>query len=431
MSSIRKNRPLQGKRAYPSTHVPGSKSLTNRALLLAALAEGTTTLHNVLESDDTRVMEQALKALGVKVEKIGDTRIITREGGLKRPQKPLFLGNAGTAVRFLTAILSHQPFHCRLDGDTRMRKRPLTDLLDGLMQLGARIDCKTGCPPLTLLRGPLTGDRVTIRGKNSSQYISALLILAPLLPHGLTIEIEGELTSKPYIDMTLAIMNKFCIQISEREAYHRFKIPHQKYKSTTYTIESDASSANPFFGLAAITGKTLAVKNINRKTRQPDIKILEPLEIMGCRIHETSEEIQITGPQKLRPLGHLNANSFPDGAMTLAVVAAFAEGTTELTGLHNLRIKESDRLHALATELKKIGVDVIEKKEGLEIHGNPSTLHPATIKTYNDHRIAMCFGMAQARLPELKIQNPACVNKTYPRFWADLKKLTLKLQPKP
>jgi 3-phosphoshikimate 1-carboxyvinyltransferase len=366
-------------------------------------------------------MEEALKALVVKIEKKANTWIVTRKGPFKAPKSALFLGNAGTAVRFLTAMLAHQPFPCTIDGDARMRERPLVDLIEGLQQLGAKIDCPTGCPPLTLLGGPLHGSRVKIHGNNSSQYVSALLMLAPLLPEGLTIEVEGALTSKPYIDMTLAIMNKFCIQKITREAYRWFKIPPQNYQPITHTIESDASSASYFFGLAAITGKTITVENLSRQTGQPDIRVLDALETMGCKVKETLLGIQITGPQKLKPLGSLDANDFPDGAMTLAVVSAFAEGKTELTGLQNLRIKESDRLHALATELQKIGAHVVEKADGLEIHGEPSTLRGASIATYNDHRIAMCFGMAKAQLPNLQIENPKCVNKTYPQFWEDLK----------
>lgn len=406
----------------PSIRVPGSKSLTNRALLLAALAEGTSTLHNVSEGDDTRVMQEALEALGVKIQKKDDgTLVVTHHGPWKAPQKPLFLGNAGTAVRFLTAILSHQRFPCTIDGNARMRKRPLTDLIKGLKQLGAKIECPTDCPPLTLLEGPLQGNHVKIQGENSSQYVSALLMLAPLLKEGLTIEIDGELSSKPYIDMTLDLMNKFCIQKIECETYRQFKIPHQKYQPITCTIESDASSASYFFGLAAITGQTLTVENLSLKTKQADIRILGALEAMDCMVKETPEGTQVKGPKTLQPLGKLDANAFPDGAMTLAVVSAFAYGETHLTGLHNLHIKESDRLHALTTELKKIGVDVAENDDGLKIRGKPSKLRPASIKTYNDHRIAMCFGMAKARLPKLTIQNPACVNKTYPNFWNDLK----------
>jgi 3-phosphoshikimate 1-carboxyvinyltransferase len=404
-----------------SIKVPGSKSLTNRALLVASLAKGTSVLNNVLLSDDTHVMIKALQKLGVDIGIKENTLTITSSGSFQPPSSPLILGNAGTAVRFLTAILAHQSFSSTIDGDNRMKERPLKNLIDALTELGAQINCPTGCPPLTINGGQLTGEKVNISGHQSSQYISALLMLGPLLPQGLILTISDELTSKPYVDLTTQLMSQFGIKGIRNNRHHSFEILPQKYTPQTINIEADASSATYFFGIAALTGKTITVSNLTRKTVQPDIKILKALEQMGCTITETEKDITLTGPSTLQALGKHDANDFPDGAMTLAVIAAFAEGTTTLTGLHNLKLKESDRLTALSTELKKIGALVSITDDSITIEGNPNTLHAnATISTYNDHRMAMCFGMAQTVLPDLIIQNPDCVSKTYPQFWDDV-----------
>ncbi|EKD92848.1 MAG: hypothetical protein ACD_28C00317G0008 [uncultured bacterium] len=404
-----------------SISVPGSKSLTNRALLMASLAKGTSHLNNVLQSEDTDVMREALEKMGVALKKTETALTISSTGEWHAPQTPLFLNNAGTAVRFLTAILSHQPFTSHIEGNKRMQERPLRDLLNGLESLGAQIESQNGCPPLTIHGKPLSSNHVVISGNNSSQYVSALLMLAPLLPDGLTITIQNGVSSKPYIDMTLDIMNKFFIQGITRVGYEQFTIPHQPYQPTTLTLEADASSATYFWGLAALNKTTIEVRHLSRKNLQADLKLLEALESMGCRVQETPNGIAVTGPTELHPLGEYNANNFPDGAMTLAVLCAFAKGKTRLKGLHNLRIKESDRLHALATELSKIGAYIQEHDDGLTIEGNPKFLHGATISTYNDHRVAMAFGMAGCRVSDMTIENPDCVKKTYPNFWNDLR----------
>lgn len=418
-------------------HVPGSKSLTNRALLLAALAKGESVLDNVLDSDDTRVMMEALSNLGLVIEKQGNQVKIQGNPHWEKPKTPLYLSNAGTAVRFLTAILANQPFETTLDGDSRMRERPLHDLLAALRNLGTDIDCPTGCPPLVIHGKPLTQNKTHLSGTTSSQYVSALLMLAPLLPNGLTITIDGELTSKPYIDLTLDLMNTFCIQEIERDHYRKFHVPPQSYRPQNLTIEADASSATYFWGIAALTGQTITTPHLTRNSKQADIQILPFLEQMGCNISEDKNGIMVKGPLRLSlpttdyglRTFFINANAFPDGAMTLAILAAFAQGETVLTGLHTLKHKESDRLTALATELQKIGAHATATDDTLTIEGNPAcptgnpdSLHPVSIATYNDHRMAMSFGMAQCRLPEITIENPGCVAKTYPHFWEDLKK---------
>lgn len=406
--------------------IPGSKSLTNRALLLAALAPGESNLHNLLRSDDTEVMIQALKQLGVAItQDPHDKTHLTIQGNLqwKKPSKTLYLGNAGTAVRFLTAILANQPFESILDGDQRMRERPLSDLLTALLNLGADINCPTGCPPLTIRGKPLSKNKTHLNGTTSSQYLSALLMLGPLLPDGLILNVDGKLTSASYIDLTLDLMNKFCDQKIITENHQKFTVSAQPYHPCDLTLEADASSATYFWGIAALTGQTILTPNLARTSKQADIQLLPLLEKMGCTIEENNDGITVTGPSKpLTPLGTLDANAFPDGAMTLAVLAAFAHGKTTLIGLHTLKHKESDRLTAMATELKKIGIHAETTEASITIHGNPDSLHPATIATYNDHRMAMSFGMAKCRLPDLIIENPNCADKTYPSFWDDLKK---------
>lgn len=406
-----------------TVNVPGSKSYTNRALLMAALAKSPSKLFGCLISDDTKVMIEALENLGVTIQ-INDTTVtITPPEEFRAPLGPIYLGNAGTAVRFLTAILAHQPFLSVITGDPRMQERPIQDLIDALIELGADIKSQNGYPPLTIHGTTLTRSETHIIGKNSSQYISALMILAPLLPEGLTIHVEDEITSKPYLDMTIELLNKFCIQNINRDQYSYFQIPPQNYQGVNLSIEADASSATYFFALAAITGRSLKVANLSLKTLQADIQILDYLEKMGCQIIEENNEILITGPQKLKPIGKINANSFPDGAMTLAIVAAFATGETTICGLHNLRIKECDRLEALKEELTKIGARVQVFDDSITIYGDPDILHSAQIQTYQDHRIAMCFGITKARLPDIEILDKTCVNKTYPTFFEDLKKV--------
>lgn len=406
-----------------SVTIPGSKSLTNRALMMAALANGKSVLKNALQSDDTRVMIRALRHMGVEIKRQGTTLTVTSSGKLKSPKKTLFLGNAGTAVRFLTAVVACQPFSATLDGNARMRERPLNDLINALKLLNADMDCPTGCPPVHFKKGIPTGDETHLSGRQSSQYVSSLLMAAPLLPRGLTIRLEDALTSKPYVDLTLELMEKFGIKGIRNRSYRSFRVPHGTYHPQTLTIEADASAATYFLGMAALTGRTLTIENLTRATRQPDIKVADALEAMGCTLTKGPNRLTITGPKQLKGLGTLDANDFPDGAMTLAVVAAFAKGTTTLTGLHNLKYKESDRLNALAAELAKINAKTQITGDSITIRGNRAALHGARIETYDDHRIAMCFGMAGTVLKGMKIKNPNCVAKTYPHFWEDLRSL--------
>lgn len=406
------------------TKVPTSKSYTNRALLLAALANGTTLIKNPLTSDDTIIMIEALKSLGVKITKPSANQIkITGTGGkLTKPSKAIYLGNAGTAVRFMTAALASQPFKTTITGDKRMQQRPLTDLISALTKLGSEITSKkdTGCPPITIT-GPFVKNKTKVKGNISSQYLSALIMIAPYNTETTEITVTGSLTSQPYVKMTLDIIKTFGVTV-KNENFKKFIIKPQKYQGTTYQVEGDASSATYPLAIAAINENTCVISNLTKHSKQADLAFLDLLKKMGCKTTKTEESISCTGPKQLKPLGTIDLNTLPDAAMTVAIVCAFAEGKSKLTGLANLRVKESDRLSALATELTKIGAKVKEGKDYIEIDGNPTNLRGNKIKTYNDHRIAMCFAVVGTKVPNIKILNEDCVNKTYPEFWKDLKK---------
>ncbi|MBI2638104.1 3-phosphoshikimate 1-carboxyvinyltransferase [Candidatus Peregrinibacteria bacterium] len=385
--------------------VPGSKSITNRALIAAALSGGKSKLKNALESDDTKFLKRALGKIG--------------------GSQPLFCGNAGTAVRFLTAVLATQPFRSVITGDARMQKRPIQDLLDALKMLGADVRAlkNNGCPPVSVA-GPLLGGICKLKGNVSSQFLSGLLLAAPLARNDVTIIIDEHLVSKPYVDLTLSVMAAFGIRV-KRNGYKKFFIKAgQKYRARNFEIEGDASSASYFWGISALTGEPINAVNVPKNSLQADIRFLAAAQKLLSPHPLPSATISHHQPLTI------NCSDFPDSAMTLAVLSAFRKGKTILAELANLRVKECDRLHALASELKRIGCRARELPDGIAINGNPEKLHPAKIKTYNDHRMAMCFGMASVALPGLRIENPGCVRKTYPNFWKDLARVKSQLQEK-
>jgi len=402
-----------------SLKVPGSKSLTNRALIIAALATTKTRLNGCLFSDDTRAMIKSLKALGVGIEREGSSVIVRppKGGRLTKPRGRLSCGNSGTSVRFLSALLATQPFSTLIDGDNRMRERPLKDLTDALSQLGASVGFlqSSNCPPVEIA-GPLAGGACTLRGTMSSQYLSALLMAAPYAQKSVTISVKGGLSSKPYVDLTIALMAEFGVVVG-REGYRRFTIKAgQRYRrARALDIEGDASAASYFWALGALLDEPIDITNVPDTTLQPDKgAFLKALH----RVMRTKSEGGL----------ELSGEAFPDAAMTLAVVCALRPGQWRLSGLHTLRVKECDRLRALATELRKLGVKVKEEAEALTINGRePTKLHGATIETYNDHRMAMCFGLAGLLIPGVTVLNPGCVRKTYPTFWKDLKMIQKRL----
>jgi 3-phosphoshikimate 1-carboxyvinyltransferase len=404
--------------------VPGSKSLTNRALVVSSLAEGKSRLSNVLHSDDTCYMMSHLQTLGISLQAAHDQVEIEGRGGkFSAVQASLFCGNAGTTVRFLTALCALVPGSQIVTGDERMQARPIRDLVDGLLGLGVDITSANGCPPVTVRSGGLRGGCVQVQAHLSSQYLSALLMIAPYAQQPVSLEVAGDLVSEPYIELTLDVMAAFGVAV-ERPERRRFNVPQQLYQGRTLAIEGDATSAGYWWALAALTGSQITVKNIQPSSHQGDIEFLHILEHMGCAI-APAEGVAVRGPRRLKSPGVVDMNRLPDGVMTLAVLAALAQGETRIVNVANLRIKESDRLAALVTELRRIGIEAEELSDGIRIQGGEP--HGADIETYADHRMAMSFAILGARVPGICIRTPECVSKSYPTFFEQLQAL---YQPK-
>jgi len=401
-----------------TVRVPGSKSLTNRALLIAALANGTTRLTNALFSDDSRYFAKALQTLGfeVQLDEVNHIMTVTGLGG-KIPAKKaeLFIGNAGTAARFLSAFLTLGNGEYILDGEPRMRERPIGDLIDALHQLGVEMESINNCPPVEIFANGLPGGKTKIAGNISSQFLSALLMVAPYAQSPIEIELTTDLNSKPYVDMTIAIMKEFGVEI-ERQNYSKFTIHPTSYSPlSTYAIESDASAASYFFAAPAICGGTVRVENISRESIQGDIAFLDVLKQIGCVVEETDNCLLVTGHSELRGID-VDMRDIPDTAQTLAVVAPFANSPTRIRGIASARVKETDRVSATCTELKRLGVRVEEHEDGMTVYPT-CNLQPANIQTYNDHRMAMAFSLIGLRFDGVTIENPACVSKTFPNYF--------------
>ncbi|MGV3344838.1 3-phosphoshikimate 1-carboxyvinyltransferase [Enterobacteriaceae bacterium LUAb1] len=404
-------------------NLPGSKSVSNRALLLCAMAKGTTRLTNLLDSDDVRYMLDALSALGVQFILSPDRTVceITGTGGALHSTQSLelFLGNAGTAMRPLTAALCLSQGDILLTGEPRMKERPIGHLVDALRQGGAHIDYpeQDNYPPLRV-QGGFTGGEIMVEGSVSSQFLTALLIAAPLAPNNTTITVKGELVSKPYIDITLRLMADFGISV-KNDNYHRFIIQgKQCYLSPGhYLVEGDASSASYFLAAAAIKGGTVRVTGIGRNSIQGDIRFADVLEKMGAYIEWGEDYIACTRNQ-LNAID-MDMNHIPDAAMTIATVALFAKGTTLIRNIYNWRVKETDRLAAMATELRKTGAEVDEGDDYIRITP-PKKWQPAEIATYNDHRMAMCFSMVALSDVSVTIVDPKCTAKTFPDYFERL-----------
>ncbi|WP_439629741.1 3-phosphoshikimate 1-carboxyvinyltransferase [Gemmata sp.] len=413
--------------AVPSltVRVPGSKSITNRALVLAALG-GTNSceLRGALHSEDTAVMIDALRALGVSVEvhdQDPDTVYIWRpeQLGHAQPAADLFVGNSGTTVRFLTAALGTLKGRYRLDGVPRMRERPIEELLDGMRQLGvdAQSEQNNECPPVVVNATGRMGGTARIRGDRSSQFLSGLLMVGPFTPVETVIEIVGPLVSEPYVAMTLRMIEQFGYRV-EVGPGHRYRFPPNqgRHFCGAYAIEPDASAASYFWAAAAITGGRVMVSGLTRKSLQGDVRFVEVLEQMGCRVEETAAGIAVQGGA-LRGVD-VDMNDISDTVMTLGAVACFAEGPTTIRNVGHIRHKETDRIAALATELRKLGAAVEERDDGLTIA--PGPLKGCAVDTYSDHRMAMSLALVGLKVPGVVIRNPGCVAKTYPGFWGDL-----------
>ncbi|EAU5286568.1 3-phosphoshikimate 1-carboxyvinyltransferase [Salmonella enterica] len=408
-------------------NLPGSKSVSNRALLLAALACGKTVLTNLLDSDDVRHMLNALSALGINYTLSADrTRCdITGNGGALRAPGALelFLGNAGTAMRPLAAALCLGQNEIVLTGEPRMKERPIGHLVDSLRQGGANIDYleQENYPPLRL-RGGFTGGDIEVDGSVSSQFLTALLMTAPLAPKDTIIRVKGELVSKPYIDITLNLMKTFGVEIANHH-YQQFVVKGgQQYHSPgRYLVEGDASSASYFLAAGAIKGGTVKVTGIGRKSMQGDIRFADVLEKMGATITWGDDFIACTRGE-LHAID-MDMNHIPDAAMTIATTALFAKGTTTLRNIYNWRVKETDRLFAMATELRKVGAEVEEGHDYIRITP-PAKLQHADIGTYNDHRMAMCFSLVALSDTPVTIQDPKCTAKTFPDYFEQLARMS-------
>ena len=400
---------------------PGSKSITNRALICAALAEGPSLLTGALDSEDTQVMVRALQTLGIGVRHDPDQRQITvegRGGDIPARQADLFLANSGTSLRFLTALCTLGEGRFRLDGTPRMRERPIQDLVDALNRLGAnvRTEMDTGCPPVLVEAHGLPGGETEISGEISSQFLSGLLMAAPYARRDVNLIVRGDLVSKPYVEMTLAVMNAFGVS-GDNQAFQRLSVrAGQKYRGRTYPIEPDASAATYFFAAAAVTQGRVTVTGLGQGSLQGDVHFVDCLAAMGCHVIPDANRITVEG----RPLRGISVDMNPisDTVPTLGVVALFADGPTLIRGVKHIRYKETDRIHALALELRRLGAQVVEFEDGLRII--PGAYHGAEIHTYQDHRMAMSFAIAGLRIPGTKILYPACTAKTYPRFFEDL-----------
>lgn len=427
-------RPLE-REPTATIRVPGSKSITNRALVLAAMCcrGWDRVLGNVLDSEDTQLMTKALMQLGFQLFSepiLGGVRVGSQGSRpIVRPipaeRATLFLGNSGTTMRFLTALVSLGPGRYRLDGVARMRERPIGDLLDALGQLGVNAYSETGngCPPVVVESNGWQTQHVRVKGDVSSQFLSGLLLAAPFAPREVTIEVEGGLVSEPYVAMTVEMMRQWNLSVEvPAPGVYRIPAPQWQISAVTgrpYLIEPDASAASYFLAAAAIAGGRVTVPGLGRDSLQGDIRFADLLARMGCRVAWTRDGVTaLSGP-----LTGITAdmNEISDTVMTLGAVACFARGATRIRNVAHIRHKETDRIAALATELRRLGAKVDERPDGLKI--TPGPLHGATVQTYNDHRMAMSLALIGLKTPGVVIDNPACVAKTYPEFFTDLEKL--------
>ena len=404
-----------------AVRVPGSKSITNRALVLTALADGRSLLEGALVAEDSEVMIGALRELGFSIGVEGTTFTVDGAGGrIPEQRAELDLRLSGTSIRFLTALVGLGRGHYRLDGNDRMRQRPIQDLVDALRSLGVKAGTPfdTGCPPVVVESKGLPGGEAFIAGDRSSQYLSALLMVAPYAETPVTLNVTGELQSKPFVDLTLGLMEAFGVAV-ERDGYARFKVSPASYRSRRYRVEGDAMAAGYFWAAAAVTGGRVRVENLGRNSLQGDRRLVEVLEQMGCRVAWSPNSCELVGPPAGRLKGgRFDLNDMPDQAQTLAVLGLFADAPVQIDNVWNLRIKETDRLTALATELTKLGAHVEEGRDGIVVHPLQDRPDGVVIETYGDHRMAMAFAVAGLRL-DLTLRDPSCVAKTYPRFFED------------
>ncbi len=399
--------------------VPGSKSLTQRALIAASLAQGTSRLFGPLESEDTQYSSAALMQMGIAIDKNKEWRV-QGNGGLIQPAAgPIFLGNNGTATRFLTSVASLGNSTYVIDGDPRMYQRPIEPLMQALQGWGVDIIATrgTGCPPLAINGKGIAGGTTILPEGKSSQYLSSLLLVAPYAKKPAVLKVEGEVLSRPYVAMTLSVMDAFGIAVECTPDFSFFSIPQGCYRAREYRIEGDASNASYFWAAAAVTGGRVTVTNVPVPSLQGDAMLVPLLGRMGCEVTRSGNGITLQGASRLEGI-RVDMGDMPDVVPTLAVVAAFAHGTTVIENIAHLRIKECDRLSSMVAELTKLGVKVEEKDAAMIIHGEGGEgLHGAAIETYADHRMAMSLAVAGLRISGVRITGEQCVAKSFPDFW--------------
>ena len=414
--------------------VPGSKSLTNRALIAAALCSSPVTLLGALSSEDTEVASEALRSMGVKIDMQGstwevDASAFQANGPAILPNgqnvaKELYLANAGTAVRFMSAVLCAKGIECKITGSERMHERPIELMLQGLRDLGGDIAAlhNNGCPPLKIGRGGLKGGSTAISGQVSSQYFSGLMMAAPLALNAVNIRVTDEWLSFPYIEMTARLLQDFGVKVKlSKEGLIAIEAPQTYVSPGNYRIEPDATAATYPLALGVLHGVGVKVLGLTLDSLQGDVEFAKVVERMGCQLHCDAKGIQLSRRGPLQGI-EANLNHIPDAAMTVAVLCSVAQGHSRLTGLKNLAFKECDRLRALATELNKLGCRVEAHGDGFNIEGVPVTrLKGANIATYRDHRMAMCLSLLGTLVEGVVIEDPQCVEKTYPCYWDDLK----------
>ncbi len=409
----------------------GSKSLTNRALIAAALAPGVSRLTNASFSDDSRCLATALNQIGIPVTTSDRDSLIVVDGGKPfKDEGTFFMGNAGTALRFFTSLVCLGRGQYVIDGEARMRERPIGGLVNALRTLGAQIayEMSEGCPPLAIAAKGLKAGRTVVAGDTSSQFVSSLLLAAPGVGGAVEIAVEGDVASKPYIEITLDVMRDLGVAV-ERDGYRSFRIPAgSKYRPRVYPIEADGASAMYFLAMAAVTGGRAKVRGIGARTHQGEVELARILEQMGNKVTMGPDFIELTGaPMKGVDV---DMNNCPDSAQTLAAVALFAKGPTRVRNVKNLRVKETDRIAAIAKECGKLGAEVEEGTDGFTLTP-PARVLPAEIDTYRDHRMAMSFAVAATAAPGVVIRDPECVSKSFPGFFEKLESLGLKLQRMP
>lgn len=401
--------------------VPGSKSLTQRALIAAALARDNSFIANPLISEDTNYLLEGLRLLGAQIVSVsGGFYVNGTAGKLANTGQQIFLGNNGTALRFLTALVCLGEGRYVLTGEKRLCERPVGALVEALQKMGVEITCTNNCPPVTVDAHGLAGGKITLKDVESSQYVSALLLCAPYTRQGIELTLRGRVSSLPYIDLTLEVMREFGIKIERQKS--KYIVQGGKcYQGREYRVEGDASSASYFFLAAALLQRPIRVLGINRLSCQGDIRLLEILEKLGCHVQSQEDWVEVTGNTLAQGDFTFDLNDMPDMVPTLAVLAAFRRGKTTITNVEHLRIKESNRLAAMAAELNRAGIKAAETADGLIISGGQ--MKAADIQTYNDHRIAMSFAVASLAAPGIEIADKKCVDKSFPEFWEELAKI--------